>query len=153
MNSTQAKITARNRVNTQVNEVVPKILEALKPFIGKKVIIGGNNFSAQLSKALEPFLGWQKVFPNLQIYRSSTTYSICFTFKTSENDSKNTCVYQEEYVYLGNLDGANLKDLIEFTPRKIDYNLEEIEAVRAELTKLEAQVSNLNSKLSHFGRY
>lgn len=153
MNSTQAKITARNRVNAQVNEVAPKILEALKPFVGKKVIVGANNLSAQLTKALEPFLGWQKVFPNPQIYRSSLSYILSFVFKTSEMDSKNTCVYQEEYVYFGNLEGANLKELIEFMPRKTDFSLEEVEAVRAELTKLETRVGELNSKLAHFGRY
>lgn len=153
MNNTQAKVVARNRVNAQVNEIAPKFLEILKPFVGKKVIIGGNQLSAQLTKALDPFLGWKKIHSDLQIYRNSSTYSLCFVFKTSEMDSENSCVYQEEYVYLGDLELNNLKSIAEFTPRKTDYNLAEIESVREELTKLEAKVSELNSKLSHFGRY
>jgi hypothetical protein len=152
-NETQAKVTARNRVNTQVNEIAPKLLEILKPFVGKKVIVGGNNLSAKLAEALDPFLGWQKIHSNLQIFRNVSNYSLSFVFKISEMDSENSCVYQEEYVYLGDLELNNLKSLADFTPRKTDFNLAEVESVREELTKLEAKISELNSKLNHFGRY
>ena len=150
---TEAKVIARNRLNSQVNEIAPKILEVLKNFLNKKVIIGGNNLSAQLTKALEPFLGWQKIYPNLQIYRNNSNHSISFVFKTSEQVGEFSCTYQEEYVYLGNLSGQTLNELGIFEPRRTNYDLNEVLAARSEIAALENQISNLSSKLTHFGRF
>ena len=45
----QAKVEAVNQVNAEINRIAPLFREAVKPFIGKKVLkVGG--FTAQLKK-------------------------------------------------------------------------------------------------------
>lgn len=152
-NKTLAKIIARNRVNSQVNELAPVILEALKPFVGTKITLQTGEFAAKIKVVLDSYLGWNKIFPKLQIYNNNSRYSLCFVFTTHEQDGKHSCIYQEEYVYFGSLDGHNLKELTPFTPRKTDFNIEEIESWRAEYRKAENIKSEMESKLSHFGVY
>jgi hypothetical protein len=153
MNETNAKILARNRVNGQVNELAPVILEALKPFVGTKITLQTGGFAAKIKTVLDAYLGNNKIFPKLQIYNNHSNYSLIFVFKTSEQAGEYSCIYQEEYVCFGVLDGHNLKSLTDFTPRKTDYSIEEIEGWRTKYHQAEAIKSEMNSKLAHFGVY
>lgn len=152
-NETLAKVIARNRLNAQVNELAPVILEALKPFVGTKITLQTGGFAAKIKTVLEAYLGNNKIFPKLQIYNNNSRYSLCFVFTTHEQDSEHSCLYQEEYVYFGVLEGHTLKELAKFTPRKTDYNIEEIESWRAEYQKAENIKSEMQSLLTHFGVY
>jgi hypothetical protein len=153
MNETNAKILARNRVNSQVNELAPVILEALKPFVNTKVTLQTGGFAAKIKSVLDAYLGCNKIFPKLQIYNNHSDYSLVFVFKTSEQVRECSCVYQEEYVCFGVLDGHNLKELNNFTPRKTDFSIQEIEGWRTKYRQAEAIKSEMNSKLAHFGVY
>lgn len=153
MNETQAKITARNRLNTQVNELAPVILEALKPFVGTKITLQTGGFAAKFKNIVDCYLGCNKIFPKLQIYHYGSNYSLIFVFKTSEPTGGYGCIYQEESVYFGVLDGHNLKELSPFALRRTDYNLEEIESWRAEHRRADEIRRKVESNLSHFGVY
>lgn len=153
MNETQAKIIARNRVNTQVNELAPVILEAIKPFVGTKVTLQTGGFAAKIKSVLDSYLGWEKIYPKLQIYNYGSNYSLIFVFKTSEPTGGYGCIYQEESVCFGVLDGHNLKELSPFALRQTDYNLEEIESWRAEYERADKIKRKMESNLSHFGVY
>jgi hypothetical protein len=153
MNDTNAKILARNRVNGQVNELAPVILEAIKPFVGTKITLQTGGFAAKIKSVLDSYLGCNKIYPKLQIYNHNSNYSLIFVFKTSEQAGEYSCVYQEEYVYFGVLDGHNLKELCSFTPRRTDYNIEEINGWRTKYHQAEAIKSEINSNLCHFGVY
>lgn len=154
MNDTQAKIIARNRLNSQINLFAPVILESLKPFVGTKIILQTGDLAAKFKSAMEGILGFEKLAPKLQIYRFNLTYSFTLTFKTSEPTGNFGCVYQEESVTFGRLDGGVLASLEAEIPQlKSDYNLEEIEATRKELEVVEKKKWELEYKLAHFGRY
>lgn len=153
MNDTIAKIIARNRLNSQVNELAPLILEAIKPFVNTKITLQTGGFAAKFKNIVDSYLGCNKIFPKLQIYRYNSNYSLVFVFKTSEPTGDYGCIYQEESVYLGVLDGHNLKELIDFKPRETNYNLQDIEIWRAEYARADQIKRNMESKLSHFGVY
>ena len=152
-NETLAKITARNRVNSQVNELAPVILEALKPFVGTKVTLQTGGFAAKFKNIVDFYLGCNKIFPKLQIYRYNSNYSLIFVFKTDEPTGEYGCTYQEESVYLGALDGHTLKELTPFTPRKTNYCPEEIESWRAEYRRADEIKRKMEYNLTHFGIY
>lgn len=153
MNDTQAKIIARNRLNSQINLFAPVILESLKPFVGTKIILQTGDLAAKFKSAMEGILGFEKLAPKLQIYRFNLSYSFVLTFKTSELTGV-SCVYQEESVTFGRLDGGVLTSLeAEIPQNKTDYSLEEIAQIRRELDIIESKKRELESKLAHFGRY
>lgn len=153
MNETLAKITARNRVNSQVNELAPVMLEALKPFVNTKVTLQTGGFAAKIKSVLDCYLGNNKIFPKLQIYNYGSNYSLIFVFKTDEPTGEYGCTYQEESVYFGALDGHVLKELTPFTPRRTDYCLEEIEKWRAEYKRADEIKRKMEYNLTHFGIY
>lgn len=154
MNDTQAKIIARNRLNSQINIFAPVILENLKPFVGTKIILQTGDLAAKFKSAMEGILGFEKLAPKLQIYRFNLSYSFVLTFKTSEPTGEFGCVYQEESVIFGKLDGGILTSLeAEIPQNKTDYSLEEIAQIRRELDIIESKKRELESKLAHFGRY
>src|SRR5574343_57589 len=154
MNDTQAKIIARNRLNSQINLFAPVILESLKPFVGTKIILQTGDLAAKFKSAMEGILGFEKLAPKLQIYRFNLSYSFTLTFKTSEPTGEFSCLYQEESVTFGRLDGGVLTSLESEIPQnKTDYSLEEIAQIRRELDIIESKKWELESKLRHFGRY
>lgn len=149
-----AKITARNRVNAQVNELAPVILEALKPFVGTKITLQTGGFAAKIKSVLDGYLGNDKIFPKLQIYNNPSNYSLSFVFKTDQMVGEFSCIYQEEYVYFASMEGYVLKELaLEFTPRRTDFNIEQINEWRAEYRKADNIKSNMQSNLTYFGVY
>jgi hypothetical protein len=158
-NTLTAKVRARNYVNSQIREIAPKMIEALKPLVGKKIILATGELSAEAKKILKPFL---VSTPKLQIYRFSSNYNLVYIFKTSENDSEFSCVYQENSVYLGKIGAATsfgsneiLESLHDFNPTDypIDFEAENILNTRKEIESLKSKISKLENNLAGFGLY
>lgn len=149
---TEAKIIARNRLNSQINYLIPIILERIRPFVGQKILTN-NGWAAKFKPIIEAYLGAGKVFDRLQIYRSHSNYSLALIFKTSENYSEFTCIYQEEWIHLGDLNGYDLKSVSTFEPLKTDFSLETVLKLREEYQVVDKQRRKIESELSHFGIY
>lgn len=148
-----ANIAAENRVNAYIRAVVPKMFEALKPFLGQKVVLATGELSAKVKKAMEPFLGW-KLAENMQIYCYSSKYSLVYTFKTSEPTGDYGCTYREHSVYFGKIESNNIMStFFDFKPENFpEYKIEEILATRAELEAAEKKVAAIKSKLPEFAQ-
>lgn len=149
-----ANIIAENRVNAYIRAVAPLMFEALKPFLGQKVILATGELSAKVKKAMEPFVGWKEA-EKIQIYRYSSNYSLLYVFKTSEPTENYGCTYRERSVYFGKIEGNNvMSEFFKFDPINFpQYKLEQILSIRAELEAAEKKVSEIKSKLPDFAQF
>lgn len=150
MNALQAKIAARNNLNAFIKHKVPEILEALKPLVGKKVVLGDGSLSKAAEKILNPI--FESVRPKFQIFKSYSEYSLYLTFKTSEPTGEFGCVYQESTVNFGTLESGVLTKLNEFSPEyyKSDYSYESVTAIQKEIEDLNNKRRQLESSIFHF---
>lgn len=149
----QAAIIAKNRVNTYIKTVAPSIFAALKQFEGKKIILATGEMSAKFREVLNPFLQYNEG-SKISICRNSSGYSLSLVFKSSENYSEYSVVYQESSVYFADLDNGILTKFYTFDPNnyRSDYYLEEILLIQKELSEAEAKVSAIQSRLPVFAR-
>lgn len=149
-----AKISARNSVNAVANAMLPEILEAVKPFLGKKVALQGGGMSAKLDAALKTFRSY--VTMN-QIWFSARRYSLEVTFKTcvSIRDGNGGCVYAEQAVTFAELerDNGNLKQLYPARTFRTDFTAKEVEDARKEVTVARDVMRAAEWKLVGFGEH
>lgn len=150
----QAKVETRNRVNRITLSLIPSCLEALRPFVGQKVLNQGYVKSAKLVAAL-PFSSTLA----LHYYISANQYGItlnvkaCSVYKNRHGEYGSGC-YAEQSVHLADVDGYVLKELNEVTPTfRTDYTVEEVIQARKELREAEAALSHAQSKLFYFGNH
>lgn len=152
----QASIVAKNRVNDYVKQYAPQIFADLKQFEGKKIVLASGELAAPVKKAIQGFFGNIQVGggKTIQIYPNSLGYSLSLVFKSSENHSEFSCVYQESSVYFADLNNGILTKFYEFTPENFrsDYFLEEILLIQKELEEAEEKVSEIQGKLPAFAR-
>jgi len=153
MNKLQAKIKAVNRVNAYIKANAPAILEALKPFVGKKVMLATGEMSAKLREVLSPVFDEGRR-NNVQIYRNSSRYSLSLVFKVSENCDPYGCVYHEASVYLLDLasDSGMAQKSYDFNPENYKSDNDEISILltKKELETAREEVRRLESKLGTF---
>lgn len=151
----EAKVAARNQVNALANQLSPAIFEALKPFVGTKCFNQGAAISKKLREALPEL-------PNtIEASGSYTTghgYSLVVIFKSATYSTHNEydrSEYAEETVYLADI-GRNdwtMPKLYDFTPRRVNFTVDEVKTARAELKAAQNLVSAAQSKLCLFGEY
>ena len=148
-----AKILAKNRVNAKIKEVAPAIFAALKPFEGKKIVLASGELAASVKKAIEGFCGW-KADEKIQIYKNSLGYSFSLNFKSSENYSEFSCIYQESTVYFCDITDGVLSRFYPFEPENFrsDYKIEEITAIQEELEIAQKRLDSVKSKLPAFAQ-
>ena len=147
----QAKVEAVNQVNAEINRIAPLFREAVKPFIGKKVLkVGG--FTEQLKKVFPEIKAWQW-------YRHCSDYSLSITIRacTSYDSTRETncfACYHENTFYFGDVENQVLTKVDEnFTPLKCDYTVEEIQEKRKNLEIAQDALRKAESALYPFPRY
>jgi hypothetical protein len=152
-NKLSAKIKAVNRVNAYIKANAPAILEALKPFVGKKVTLATGELAAKVKDALAPFFEQART-NGLTVYRNSSRYSFSLVFKVSENCDSYGCVYHEASVYFLDLasDSGMATKAYEFNPEnfKSDHDEVSILLTQKELEIAREEVRRLESKLGAF---
>ncbi len=146
-----AKVEARNKLNKNILEQVPKLIEALKPFVGKKIKLATGGFTKTI----------QVCFPSgtvddVQFFLSSSSrYSVYAHFRTSVNTPTRT-VYAENEVAIGGMsDGQTLEKVCEFLPvyYRTDYTEGEVTEHRASVEYHEDKARHHEHALTHFGRH
>ncbi len=152
-NNLSAKIKAVNRVHAYIKAKAPAMIEALKPFVGKKVFLASGEVSAKVREVLAPFFAEAREH-NVQIYRSSSIYSLAFVFKVSEPTGEFGCIYHEASVYMLDLErnSGTATKAYEFNPEHFPSKFQETDilALRKELEAAQAEVRRLESSLGSF---
>jgi hypothetical protein len=149
-NKLRAKITARNRVNAEAMRLAPLVQAAVTPLIGQKVQLANGEKSAKLKAAIAPF---SYASLNIQVW-FSVTYSLQMHVKTSEQpEGSYGCFYQEETVFLGDLNNGTLSKLYDLPKLRMDYTFDEITAARASVKQAREALRLEESKLVNFGEH
>lgn len=141
----QAKVAARNEVNSQVRRFAPSFLLALAPFVGKKIVNADGSFSKAFKSAM----------PNAGDYYGSNTYSLSRVFKASANGERSGCYYQEASVYLGEISGGVLVKLCDFNPDnfRVNYDAATIAGARMDVNAKRRALQEAERELSYFGEH
>lgn len=153
-NKLAAKVSARNYVNALANDLLPEILEAVKPFIGKKVALQTGGMSGKLSAALTRFCS--STVTN-HVWFSARTYTLEVTFKTCQGivGGNGGCVYAEQAVTFGELErnNGNLKEIYPARTFRTDFTVEEIETTRKAAEAARSAMREAEYKLCGFGTH
>ncbi len=148
-----AKIEAYNTAHLAALDLCPRMLEALKPFVGTQVLKADGTLRKAVRDALPEIpstvllFGW---------YTTRAGYTLSANLKTCTSYKARTCeiaCYAEISVYLGDLDRGVLKKLYEPQSWRTDYKRAEIEHTRMMLKTARNTISALESKLFPFGEY
>lgn len=146
-----AKIIARNYVNCLANDLLPEILEAVRPFVGQKVIRKTGGMSGKLDAALGTF----RYSAITNIWFNVGPEHLKVTFKTRRVivGGNGGCVYAEQAVTFAGLEGGVLKELYPTEPFRTDFTVEEIETARKRLRIARNAAYAAELKLGGFGEY
>lgn len=147
-----AMVTAQNNVNKAALERWPQMLDALRPFVGSKVINADGTISKKVRAAL-PELPHDVA---LSGHYSSTDYSLSARLKTCECHAGRGCElanYAERNLHLGEISRGILTKLGDVQPLRTNYSAPDVEQLRQQLKGAKARVSELESQLWPFGEY
>jgi hypothetical protein len=151
----EAKVRAKNRLNALILELMPKILVAAAPFVGKRV---------STPAAWEKFKNALPKHADLIITQSNWNVQAFFKVCESAGDG---CCYAEETVYFGDFQrvqngviagvNGNLDKLNEWSPSPVyyrtDFTVAEIKERREAYKKAKAAADDAQSKLNFWGEY
>ncbi len=151
-NRLEAKIRAVNAANKVVNELYPKLIEAVKPFVGLPIL----KVDGMLLKKVETVIN--AVLPeynhDLRVTRDHSDYSLRFSVSASSSytrtGSTDVTEYHESTVYIGSLKGAVLESLNTHEERKTDYDIENILLKFEERDAAKRTYDNLQSQVGMF---
>lgn len=151
----EAKVAARNKVNGIALRMFPAMIEALRPFIGKKITIAGNQLSMKLRSALPK----SPASPSESWYYSASSYALWVQFKTCEvfpSRWPDTTIasYAEHAICIADLNIGTLDKLPANPPQlRTDYTTGEVESARANLKAAKDALHAAEFALAGFGEY
>lgn len=142
----EAKIKARNKVNQYALEIGPRVIEALKPFIGQKVCNVGGELSKKVMGQL-PAL--QNEFNIRAFYSTGHGYTVTVQLNASETTRQGHAMYCDATVYVANLRNGILESMfpdMEPADWRTDYTVDEYRALEKQIRDAESTLSTLRSK-------
>jgi hypothetical protein len=120
--------------------------EALAPFVGQKIEKVNGDLLAKVSNAL-PMVPFFR-------YRNPSNHSLCYVVKESQSLADgNGCVYEEAYVYIGEMSNGVLTKLCNRPELRTDYDAEEIKQLRMRAEVAREQARNAEAALGSFGMF
>lgn len=155
-----AKIAAVNRMHRLIKDFTPGLQDALRPYIGKKVLNQSGVLSEKMKKVLDPLLAPYSQETRMLV---STRYqNMRLEIQVSENypgrhPGDFFAVYTSTSSHLGDTEGNILTAVGTFTPSeegyRTDYTEEEVLQARKDLETAKQLKSEAESRLIHFGEY
>lgn len=155
------QVAARNALNAKVNELRPALQEALKPFVGKKVLKGNpTSWTKKVKEELDkverkrlgdfPTNGWH-------FYYTFGGAGVWGHLKTYYQVNDYVCEYVNEMFYVCSLEDDNRSDLLSaewrnFQDLRCDYSASEIANAKRRIAELDREISELKGFVSRFGR-
>lgn len=148
-----AKIGAKNWVNTIALANIPMMLEALKPFIGKRA----TNQSGAISENVKKHLPQDPNTPDCSWWYSGSDYSISVRFKTCVTYAGTRGDYYAKYaetvVTLAEVHDHAITKLITDHKLRTDYSAKEVLDARDELRAAKSAVARAQCNLEDFGEF
>lgn len=150
----EAKVAARNAVNALALEMTPKMIEALKPFVGQKILNQGNVLSAKVKATLPA----TEHTPERQFWYTANQYSVWVNFKTCTCSAGNqpdytVASYAEQAFLIGDVEGHTLKSVLNSQSARTDFTTEEVRKAREAFKAAQSALDDARSALCGFGEY
>lgn len=150
----EAKVAARNQVNALALEMAPKMIEALRPFVGQKILNQGDVLSAKVKAALPS----GEYTPERHFWYTANKYALWANFKTCTSSpghygDHHVASYAETSFLIGEMDGHTLKAVKNGQTARTDFTVEEIQKAREAFKAAQAALDSAQSALSGFGEY
>jgi hypothetical protein len=150
-----ARVKARNLVNKMANELSRKYAEALLPFVGKKIDKADGSLMESVKKAMPADPEIERTAPDyatVSTFRNKMRHDLVFYVKVSINvEGGQTCVYDEQSMYVGKMDGQVLTRITEQEDRPTDYSVEKVLELREVYKQAKAVADTAFSALHPFG--
>jgi hypothetical protein len=132
-----AKVAARNEANTLALSLYTPAVEALKPFIGQKIIKAVGTLLEKVKAKLPPLPDGRGGFP-LGWYSVGNGYSLTLHIKCCHDTPSghaNCCIaaYMEAVVYLGEITDGNLRRIYDPPKLRVDYSEDEVIHLRRDI--------------------
>ena len=150
-----AQVAARNRANSEANKLAVQLAEVFRPMVGKKITCNGGGLTESAKKLLPEF----PRTPELNVWHSISTYTLCFAVKVVELEEKweySGAHYAEAYVAVGTL-AKNSHDLESVnepcTDRRTDYTEAGVLAARQAVDSAEKAFHDAQLALEPFKRH
>lgn len=151
----QAQVNAQNKVNAFVNTNTLILIEAFRPFVGKKVTTITDELTALVRKHLATVYAKLNESKQIRWRLRISCYSVELN-ATADEQGERTHYQKEQAHVLFSLRSGDLEMLYEVPSValfKTDYSIEEIEIKQKQLAKLEEQASVLRESLAPFPRW
>jgi|SaaInlV_165m_DNA_1040744.scaffolds.fasta_scaffold124459_1 hypothetical protein len=143
----KTKVKAVNDCHRIANELYPKLLEIFEPLVGCKILKVDGSLLAKLHDLTKGFDD-----PDAHmIMHSRNSYNLQWTVKTCVNDGNGGCMYHEVGVYIANLEGTAIKDIIKQDVRRDDWTVEEITEKREAYETANKAAQEARSACEPFG--
>ena len=148
-----AKVAAKNKCHTLANALTVELMDALKPFVGKKVIKTDSSLLESMLKITTPICEKYRQL-GARVWRHSSSYSVAFGVSANAIiEGKGSTENAECVIYIGKIDGQIMTALENACVRPTDYSAEKIHNARIELAKAKAVVNRIENDLCGFGEW
>ena len=122
MSDLELNVIAVNLVNKNANEWYEKLVPIFTPLVGKKVVKKDGSLIESVKKLLPTLPNT----PGISVYHSPSKYSLIFTVKVCVAKD-NSCTYKKTTVYIGDITGDTLTQILKKYNHRSDYTVKEIE--------------------------
>jgi len=147
----EARVRARNRVNTYANQWYTILAEKVRPFVGKKIL---NVNGGLLKKYADQLPELPYLSPGPHIYSCHTNYQLRWAAKTSEQVvCECHCLYEEESFSVAEMELDVVIKICEPYIRRTDYTAAEVIEKREAYKKAKALSDEAYSALRPFGEF
>ena len=144
-----ARVLAVNNANRYAKEMYPKLVAALRPFVGKQIEKAVGGLMKKVQDALPEFV---HTVP-MSVYRYASNYSLVWVMKACESVPPNGCMYHETSLYVGHLSNGVLTEFYDAPVLRTDWTVEEVERLRTDYKAAQALADKAKSALGPFGEY
>jgi hypothetical protein len=147
-NLLDARVAARNQAHSIANELQAKLIDAARPFIGKKII----NADGTLAKSFESKLPPLPFGNGIRCYHDRYQTLLEFFLDVCKHVVGDSgCVYEKTSISVGILDGGILVSVREPEPKRTDWTADEIIAARQTAENLRRQAQDAENACGPFG--
>lgn len=122
------KIKAQNELAKNLNQIVPRLLAAIAPFVGEKIVLASGEFSKKFKTAVSGICGHT---PAVMSYLSKSNYSVRVVVRASTWENDDNASAEDSYT-ICELENGAIKKITTMEPLKDDWDFDFVQGKRAE---------------------
>jgi len=153
LNKLTAKVNAVDRANRCAEEIYPLLANALRPFVGEKVLKQNGVLTKKVEDAL-PSLPQTHGIQSTSVHFHFSKWALCWIVKTCENiEGTCTYLYHEVAVYVGEVKDSILTKLCNPPEHYPTYTVKEVANLIQRVEEAKNKYEELRSSLYPFENF